>query len=312
VINNAGAPSPPGWYPDERNPGQMLYWDGTAWDLSKTNEASSLSKPFWKRTWFLISVSSFFILYFLVTVTSRGEPSPSPAVGLAAPTVTQTVQLAAVPNLVGLRADEVVGYLTASGLTLGLTTYGDSDVAVDQVISQSPSSSEQVAAGTAISVVLSNGSALQSVAPSPQAPVEDKVAVVPAACTLPTKEVRDGQFGFVVTKLQYGVRSVGDGFLKETAQGRFLIMSLRVENIGNEPRTFTSGNQKVIDSKGREFEASASASLYANTSGQSFLEDINPGNKISVKLVFDLPKSLRVSQAEFADSFFGGTKTCLP
>jgi hypothetical protein len=42
-------------------------------------------------------------------------------------------------------------------------------------------------------------------------------------------------------------KSVGDGYLTATAQGVFVIFTLSVRNIGDESRSFSGSNQKLID-----------------------------------------------------------------
>ncbi len=55
---------------------------------------------------------------------------------------------------------------------------------------------------------------------------------------------------------------------------------MTVKNIGDEARTFTNGNQTLIDTKGREFDADPEASLWTDKESKSFLQQINPGNSV--------------------------------
>jgi hypothetical protein len=62
------------------------------------------------------------------------------------------------------------------------------------------------------------------------------------------QEVRDGKFAFTVTKVDADHRkSIGD----QTAQGEFVVLTLTVKNIGNEPQTYSGANQKLKDAAGK-------------------------------------------------------------
>src|SRR3990167_7834183 len=90
---------------------------------------------------------------------------------------------------------------------------------------------------------------------------------------------RDGKFEFKVTKIKCGATKVGDQYLNEKAQGQFCRLSLRIENIGNEAQSLFSNDQKLIDSKGREFGAAITSTFFASAGGSrsSCLEEIIPG-----------------------------------
>lgn len=113
---------------------------------------------------------------------------------------------------------------------------------------------------------------------------------------------RDGNFEFGVKSVDSGLGTVGDGFLEEQAQGAFTIVTVTVTNIGNEPRTFTFGNQSGYDSQGRQIDANTGASISIDEGG--ILEDINPGNSITVDVVDDLAADEQLAQVEFHDSAF--------
>jgi hypothetical protein len=100
------------------------------------------------------------------------------------------------------------------------------------------------------------------------------------------------------------VSSVGGQFGEE-AQGAFTIVSLRVKNIGDESQTFDASNQKAYAGS-TEYEADGGASLYANEGSRSFLEGINPGNSITVRIVLDAPTGKKLTKIELHDSAFSG------
>ncbi|MFD5178760.1 DUF4352 domain-containing protein [Nocardia sp. NPDC058379] len=115
-------------------------------------------------------------------------------------------------------------------------------------------------------------------------------------------EVRDGKFGFVVTAVDPPVASVGDNeFLKSDAQGEYILVHVDVTNTAGEPQTYFGSNQKLIDDQGREFANDTSAEINLNT---DLSAGINPGNKKSVVIAFDVPKGTVPAAIEFHDSMF--------
>ncbi|GAA2745331.1 DUF4352 domain-containing protein [Terrabacter aerolatus] len=130
-------------------------------------------------------------------------------------------------------------------------------------------------------------------APAEGAPASAKVG----------QKVRDGQFEFTVTKVQKGVKSVGDQYLNEKAQGQFVLVNVTVSNIGDSAQTLSDSSQKVRDAKGREFSSDTAAAIYVKDN-KVFLEEINPGNTVKGTLVFDMPKGTEPASIELHDSPF--------
>ncbi len=118
--------------------------------------------------------------------------------------------------------------------------------------------------------------------------------------------VRDGKFEFVVKSMKCGVRSIGDEFVGKKAQGQFCLATLTVQNIGDEPQTFSDSDQRAHDSKGRKYTPDSEAGLYANENSDVWLNEINPGNKITGILVFDIPDGTKLTTLELHDSAFSG------
>lgn len=119
-------------------------------------------------------------------------------------------------------------------------------------------------------------------------------------------EVRDGQFAFTVTNVKCGVKEVGDQYLNAKAQGQFCLVSLTVKNIGDSPQTMLSDNQNgfIGDTK---YGVDDTATLYASKGGESpWIKDINPGNTLTGKIVFDIPKGKSLTKLELHDSAFSG------
>ncbi|MEU8122387.1 DUF4352 domain-containing protein [Spirillospora sp. NPDC049024] len=123
------------------------------------------------------------------------------------------------------------------------------------------------------------------------------------------REYRDGKFAFTVTKVKKGVKKVGDQYFGDTAQGQFVVISVTVENIGDKARTFTNHNQTLIDAKGREFDADPEASLWTEEDSKSFLQQINPGNTVKGKLIYDVPPGTKLKAIELHDSMWSNGVT---
>jgi hypothetical protein len=121
--------------------------------------------------------------------------------------------------------------------------------------------------------------------------------------------VRDGKFEFVVKKVRCGVSRVGNQYLNEKAQGQFCLVTLTVRNIGDEPQTFNDFDQLAHDSKSREYKPDSEAGIYANQDTEVWLNEINPGNKITGVLVFDIPEKTKLTSLELHDSSFSGGVT---
>ncbi|GAB2643338.1 hypothetical protein GCM10027169_09120 [Gordonia jinhuaensis] len=132
--------------------------------------------------------------------------------------------------------------------------------------------------------------------PTPAAQSTDRTpALVPFG-----QEARDGKFAFVVTGLRY-TDTVGDTDYEwsgEKAQGTYAIVAVTITNVGDEPRTFSGGNQYLYDAAGRRFGDSTAAEI--DNSDESIWTDINPGNSISTEIVFDIPKSTKPTRIAIA------------
>ncbi|GGV24528.1 hypothetical protein GCM10010182_53890 [Actinomadura cremea] len=123
------------------------------------------------------------------------------------------------------------------------------------------------------------------------------------------REYRDGKFAFTVTKVQKGVERVGNEYAGSDAQGRFVLVHITVENIGDEARMFDGTNQTLIDTGGREFQADTEAAIWSNQETRSFLEQINPGNAVRGVVIFDVPENVKLKAIELHDSMFSGGVT---
>jgi hypothetical protein len=155
------------------------------------------------------------------------------------------------------------------------------------VISRFGAGSETADTTTATSGTVTAGSAQQA---EPQAGIGT--------------EVRDGDFAFVVTGVEPGVKQLGKGAWSTQAQGEFVLVRVTVTNVGTESTMFSGGNQKLRDAQGREFDADSGSAVMYVPDSESFLNKINPGNSVNATVVFDVPVDLQPTEIELHDSIF--------
>ncbi len=116
--------------------------------------------------------------------------------------------------------------------------------------------------------------------------------------------VRDGKFEFQVVGVTRATQAgdLSNQFEVVDAQGEFIIVTLSVTNIGDQPQSYFGGNQKLIDSSGRQYSPNSTAEMWANKG----TGDINPGNRIQVQAAFDVPPGTVPTELEVHDSAFSG------
>lgn len=152
-------------------------------------------------------------------------------------------------------------------------------------------------------------SAPQADTPVGAAPeVESPTAAEEAAASM-NMPVRDGKFEFVVTGVEAGLTSLGDNpFLAEEAQGQFVIVTMTVSNISDAPKGLSPSDQELLDEQGRTFSPDTAAALNLD-SDVTFWDEINPGNTVTMPLVFDMPVGAVPTAVELHDSMFSGGVT---
>lgn len=121
--------------------------------------------------------------------------------------------------------------------------------------------------------------------------------------------VRDGMFEFTVTSVETGIQHVGGEYIGSDAQGQYVIVHVKVRNIGDEPRTLSMSAQKLHDAGGRTFTASSGAAAMALPESDAFLNNINPGNSVTAQLLFDVPTDVQLASIELHDSPYSGGVT---
>ncbi len=113
--------------------------------------------------------------------------------------------------------------------------------------------------------------------------------------------VRDGTFEFTVTGVEHR-DSVGDPYLTQQAQGQYVVVTVRVSNIGDQQGFFTDSDQYLLDANDRQYSADSAAGT--SISGNDVLYNpINPGNNVEGQLVFDVPPDTATDRIELHDSF---------
>jgi hypothetical protein len=118
--------------------------------------------------------------------------------------------------------------------------------------------------------------------------------------------VRDGKFEFTVTHATCGATKVGSDLIGQKAQGQYCLIDLRVKNIGKEAQPFTDSAQKAYGAGKVEYSVDSAAAIYVNGDNQVLFQEINPGNVVIGRLVFDVPKGTKLTSLELHDSIFSG------
>jgi len=118
----------------------------------------------------------------------------------------------------------------------------------------------------------------------------------------------DGKFSFVVSSVDCSQTRIGNEYFGTDAQGQFCMVNVAVSNIGDKAQTFFGDNATLFNAQGQEFSADTEAAVYLEDSA-SIYEEINPGNTLNSKVVFDVPAGTVPTSVELHDSAFSGGVT---
>lgn len=118
----------------------------------------------------------------------------------------------------------------------------------------------------------------------------------------------DGDFQFVVNGVDCGETTIGNEYLNTQAQGQFCMVDLTISNVGSEAQSFLGDNATLFNAQGQQFSANSEAAIYLDNAS-SLYEEINPGNTLTSKVVFDVPVGMVPSSIELHDSMFSGGVT---
>jgi hypothetical protein len=140
------------------------------------------------------------------------------------------------------------------------------------------------------------------------APVEEVAPEPEPAMPGIGQPAADGDFSFVVSGVDCSLTQIGDQYFNTTAQGQFCVVDMAVTNIGDSPGSFFGDNAKLFNAEGQEFSADTEAAIYL-ADADSLFEEINPGNTLNSKVVFDVPAGTTPAAIELHDSAFSGGVT---
>jgi hypothetical protein len=125
---------------------------------------------------------------------------------------------------------------------------------------------------------------------SPSSEPQREDSKPPAEKTYKTGEkATDDDYQFTVTKIKCGVSRVGDSYNNEKAQGQFCLVNMRIKNVGDDPISFSSENQTLVDTKGKNYSPDDKAWIYLDDS--DVWGEINPGNTLKTVVPFDVPRN---------------------
>lgn len=110
---------------------------------------------------------------------------------------------------------------------------------------------------------------------------------------------------------------LGNQYHQEQAQGKFVIVSVVINNGQKDAITVDANSFKLVTKDGIEYshstEAQTALALENNGKMDSFLKQINPGMTVSAKIPFDIPKDKNISDLQLeARGGFSGQKMLLP
>jgi hypothetical protein len=105
-------------------------------------------------------------------------------------------------------------------------------------------------------------------------------------------------FQFVVTDFECGFQVLGEGFGQAEPNGQFCVLTLSVENVGDTPRTYSYGNQELVDAQDRRITADFDGSFALDP--DNVITDLNPGVGITTSVAFDV--SAAASDADFVSA----------
>jgi hypothetical protein len=124
--------------------------------------------------------------------------------------------------------------------------------------------------------------------------------------------VRDGEFEFVVSRVDCSHKTIGVEHLRLTAKGKYCMISLTVRNIADGPRYFLGHAQEAFTADGTGYREDEIAGIYANQDTHTFLRRLAPGRQVTGELVFDIPAAAELTTVELHDSLLsGGIKVTL-
>ncbi|MEU8148105.1 DUF4352 domain-containing protein [Nonomuraea sp. NPDC048901] len=89
-------------------------------------------------------------------------------------------------------------------------------------------------------------------------------------------------------------QTVSSSIDSHKAQGSYVVVRVLVKNTGNSPAAFDGTDSGILDSDGKQYNVDSDATISQNLEGgQGLYDEINPAQKVTRVLVFDLPKKAK-------------------
>jgi hypothetical protein len=118
------------------------------------------------------------------------------------------------------------------------------------------------------------------------------------------KPAKDGKFEFTVTGSKCGLKQVGGEFGSKP-QGEYCVIDVTIKNVAATAEAFSDSSQQATDAKNNVYDVDSAGSLAANTgSAGTLFENINPGNQVKGKLVFDVPPGTKLASVVLHESMY--------
>ncbi|MBB4699959.1 DUF4190 domain-containing protein [Sphaerisporangium siamense] len=87
-------------------------------------------------------------------------------------------------------------------------------------------------------------------------------------------------------------QTVSSSIDSHRAQGSYVVVRILVKNSGNSPATFDGTDSGLLDAKAKQYAVDTEATISQNLeTGKGLYDTVNPGQKITRVLVFDIPKT---------------------
>ncbi len=191
-------------------------------------------------------------------------------------------------------------FLTALLVIIGIGILGsalgggnDSDDAVAPATSTTPAEE---------TTEVADGSDGESSAEAPDAEEPAEEPTEEPAATMGTP-VEVGDFTITINSFDTGLTTVGSEYFGADAQGQFVVVDASIMNNGKKAETFWTDSMTLIDEQDREHSYSSDGSIYLD--GAWLLDEINPGNTLQGKFVFDIPADATPTAVKVEDGIFG-------
>ncbi|MEV4289322.1 DUF4190 domain-containing protein [Nonomuraea bangladeshensis] len=89
-------------------------------------------------------------------------------------------------------------------------------------------------------------------------------------------------------------QTVSSSIDSHKAQGSYVVVRVLVKNTSNSPASFNGTDSGLLDSDSKQYNVDSDATISQNLeTGQGLYDEINPGQKVTRVLVFDLPKKAK-------------------